>query len=338
MSTEPQTTDSESTSSEASQASPAHHAGPQTAGARLAAIQAAKAARKAVRKEGIKAQNEAALNASVVEQNITSRAAEEAAKLNQKTAQELEGVFQKNKSTIFMTLGALVLAIAGWVGYQNMQARGRNEAIKGVDKALAFLNAEFEADVSESEQKSKRASNRSKALEELTALIKSHPGTEAAASAHLLRAKIHLDDSKIDDAIKDYQSASAIFPATSTEYAMATEGWGMSLEAKGDLNAAKAKFALLKERFLPLALYHDARIKLAAGNKSDAIAAFKKVIEESKKIPADEDLYVFVRRQSETKLKQLDPSSAPSNSPSQFSPEMLEELVRQQQLKQKLQH
>jgi hypothetical protein len=133
----------------------------------------------------------------------------------------------------------------------------------------------------------------------------------------------HLQKGEYDAAIAKYEEVqkSALAKADVDVQARATEGRGLALEGKKDLDGALTQFTELEKldkQFTELGKYHQARIHAAKGDKAKAkelLVAIEKVLE--KPVLEDGGLkpQPHLRTLATEALRAIDPASAPKRGP-----------------------
>ncbi|HEY6459722.1 MAG TPA: hypothetical protein VIY73_06210, partial [Polyangiaceae bacterium] len=184
-----------------------------------------------------------------------------------------------------------------------------------------------------------------------------YSGTGAATLARLAEAGLLLDkgDAKGAASAYDEVKASALAQADAEVRGRAIEGTGFAAEllAQTDagskdahLDAALAAFKLLEQvdmkGFKELALYHQARVSVAKGDKPKAVEllkdAYKRVSE-----PGETHPFPYLETVIEDRLRELDPTALPPKAPKgngpgglDMSDPKIQELLRQLQQQGKL--
>jgi tetratricopeptide (TPR) repeat protein len=139
----------------------------------------------------------------------------------------------------------------------------------------------------------------------------------AGILAKLGLAGVLFDQGKLDEAIKTYEEvlSSELAKIDPESRGRAIEGIGLTLEAKGDKDAAMKRFKELENAevagFRELALYHQARIAHAQGDKPGAVERLKKVIEKLGKETKGTEEPDYLLEKARALLQRVDPSSVP---------------------------
>ncbi len=145
-------------------------------------------------------------------------------------------------------------------------------------------------------------------------------GSGAAILARLGEAGILLDKRAYDDALKAYTDVrgSALGQADPDVKGRAIEGVGFALEGKGDRDGALKAFHDLESAagFKELALYHQARLHAAKGDKAKALELVRSAREAiAAAAPDGKAQRAFVSEALDELHRSLDPASAPPKMP-----------------------
>jgi hypothetical protein len=133
----------------------------------------------------------------------------------------------------------------------------------------------------------------------------------------------HLQKGEYDAAVAKYEEVqkSALAKADVDVQARATEGRGLVLEAKKDLDGALAQFTELEKldkQYAELGKYHQARMYAAKGDKAKAkelLVAIEKVLEKPSLEDGGQKPQPHLRTLATEALRAIDPSAAPKRSP-----------------------
>lgn len=160
------------------------------------------------------------------------------------------------------------------------------------------------------------------------------PGSGTSILAQLGLAGVLYDQGKYDEAKKEYEAVktSELGQHDSDVKYRAVEGIGMSLEAKGDVDAAEKTYHELENAdepgFSALGLYHQARLENAKGDKAKA----KSLLEQAeKKLKSSSSPYQptgYLDQMTAQLMRQIDPSAVKPPT-SEYSAEDLSKLKAQ---------
>lgn len=326
----------------------------QSAGARLAAARAAKAARKAAKRGKEKQQEEQAPLDAVKESDLGQRAAQ---------AGEWA---QQNRTIVYAIAAAVILGLGGYIGW-HYYSKGQAEAAGGLlAEALEISGAEIRGedapppdeddDTPSFESTQARAEAALEAFERVTS---QHPNSQAAAWAYLGAGDALLELERYADARERFERAIAVAGTDDTVLWRALEGKGFTFEAEEQWGEAIEVYEELSRiddgGFEPVAKYHLGRMYLAQGERDRATETFNTLVESLREANDDEEQqdFAFVLAQAEVRLRELDPSSAPSRpvlpapgagglpggggapgGPGDLSQEQIQELIRRFQQQQ----
>ena len=245
---------------------------PLTAGQRLAAQQAAKAARKAA---------ERGRDAELVEEKALAQAA---------VARDW---LQENLKPLGLMAGGVLLVAALGIAWSTFR-HGQNTA------AGTELAAALEGD----------AEDPAALADAYAAVADAHSKTPAAAWARIGEAGALYAQGQWEASRAAYQAALDSSEDEAVQWA-ALEGIAYCLEAEKSYDQAIAQLDALREldsTIAPIAAYHQGRILMAAGKPDEARIKFDAVLRELKQ--PDAPLLPFTREQTEARLTLLDPSGA----------------------------
>jgi tetratricopeptide (TPR) repeat protein len=250
---------------------------------------------------------------------------------------------------------AIVLVLVGGVGWQIYSYVHGKTVAKTSDALAAAVETELarvgapppqvpgDTPLPESRPRFPDDSARLQAAEEAyKKAAQQKPGSGAALLAELGIAGVAYDQARYDEAKGAYEKvkASPLAAQDTDVRGRATEGVGLCLEAKKDIDGALKTFRELENSDLPgfsaLGLYHQARLLYAKGDKNKAKEFLVKVLEKLDKIPqlANGQLAEVAA----DLLRLIDPKAAPSKPagmpgmpgmPPNFSVEQLERLQEQ---------
>jgi tetratricopeptide (TPR) repeat protein len=194
-------------------------------------------------------------------------------------------------------VAVILIAIMGWSVYDKRRA---TQATKQFTKAIETAHAEIVAPGAEPPDGTTVAFASEKERSEATLamydkLIKSYGGAKLAKRARLLRAGVLFDLERWDESIKDYQAYLSGAPDDHLRF-VAREGLGYAQEAralamtdpeqqKQALGEALATFEKLQPKedgyYYNVALYHQARIRAAMGERDKAVELYKRALEKT---------------------------------------------------------
>ncbi|MEM9067790.1 MAG: tetratricopeptide repeat protein [Myxococcota bacterium] len=285
-----------------------------TAGQRLAAAKAAKAAKKAAQR---------GKQAEIVEDKATER------------AEMAAGWFEENRSKMMMGVAAVALLLVGAFAYNAYSSKQNVAASSMLWDATQTLNAVIESadeepatDEEEDDAESYETleARADAALEKLDALIDEHGSSDLVPYAQLLRGRALSQKGQPAEARTAYETA--LSTGDENVRPRALEGIAFTYEAEESWDEAVARFEELREtdELELLADYHLARIHLAQDQETEAkdklqtiLSAFQS--EEPPELP-------FVRDQAELRMMAIDSSLVQRDAtPDQ---EELRRLIQQQ--------
>ena len=247
---------------------------PLTAGQRLAAQQAAKAARKAAQR---------GRDAELVEEKAIAQAV------------VAKDWMADNLKPLGLMAGGVLLVAAvgiGWATYthrQNNAAGGQLAAVlEGNDDDPEALGAAY------------------------VSVAESHPETPAAAWARIGEGKALYAQGKFDSARAAYELALESSDDETIRWA-ALEGISYALEAQRSYDEALEQLEALRavnRSIAPIAGYHQGRILAEQGKLDEAKTKFDWVLNELKE--SDAPALPYTQEQAEARLALIDPSQAPA--------------------------
>lgn len=219
---------------------------------------------------------------------------------------------QARRTQVLISLGVLVALGVGYTVWADQRKSAAADAGRLLAAALEAETAEVIAEPPETSEdgedppltfrsEKQRAQAVIRRYERLLARVDSG---DLAAHAHIGLAGAYLELGKLRDAQREYQSAldsgnEALAPP-------AIEGIAYILEARGNLEEARARYGELKliqnGNYRNLAAYHLARIDIARGKKSDALELLKSV---RQNLPESPDL-PYLREQVEARITDLE--------------------------------
>lgn len=245
---------------------------PMTAGERLAAQQAAKAARKAAQK---------GRDAELVEEKAIAQAV------------VAKDWLQDNLKPLGLMAGGVLLVAAVGIGWSTFT---RGQAVDAGAALGAVLNSE--------------GSDPAALASAYADVAEAHPKTPAAAWARIGQGKALYEQGDFAGARTAYRAALDISDEEVVRWA-ALEGVAYSLEAETSYEEALAELEALREvdpSVAPIAGYHQGRILLAQGKRKEAKTKFDGVLADLKDPEAP--ALPYTEEQTEARLALLDPSRA----------------------------
>ena len=247
---------------------------PLTAGQRLAAQQAAKAARKAAQK---------GRDAELVEEKALAQAA------------VAKDWLADNLKPLGLMAGGVLLVAALGIGWSTV-TRGQN-ATAGEELAAVLEGG---------------ADDPAALATAYAAVADAHAKTPAAAWARIGEGKARFTEGNWEQARAAYQAALDASDDEPVRWA-ALEGISYSLEAQKSYDQALEQLEALREldrSIAPIAGYHQGRILAAQGKLEEAKTKFDWVLNELKE--ADAPLLPYTQEQTEARLAVIDPNLAPA--------------------------
>ena len=247
---------------------------PLTAGERLAAQQAAKAARKAAQR---------GRDAELVEEKAIAQAF------------VAKDWLADNLKPLGLMAGGVLLVAAvgiGWATFTHRQNAAAGEELAAVLEGGADDPAALAA--------------------AYAAVAGSHPKTPAAAWARIGEGKAFYMQGEWDQARAAYEAALEVSDDETIRWA-ALEGISYSLEAEKSYDEALEQLEALRavnRSIAPIAGYHQGRILAEQGKLDEAKTKFDWVLNELKE--SDAPALPYTQEQAEARLAQIDPDLAPA--------------------------
>lgn len=250
----------------------------------------------------------------------------------------------------------VLAAVVGGIGYQiydyrhsRSVARAADELEKGVRAEHARVGEATEpapdqyTGLSDTRANYPTEEARLKAAEAEYKKVVTDGSATTSALASLALAGIYYDQGKYKDAQAAYEKvkSSPLAKLDPDARARAIEGTGLSLEAAGQVDAALTAFRELENAdiagFAPLGQYHQARLLLQKGQRTEAKAILEKAIKKLSEKSGDDAKAPaisaggggFLERQARDLMNIIDPSSAPKTTGAPFDPEELGRLQTQ---------
>jgi hypothetical protein len=303
-----------------------------TPGERLAQAKAAKAARK-MKERG--------------------RDADRVESMALKKAGEAGQWVERNRKLISIGLGAIIVALAGYLGFKHFSSMGDEDASKLLWEAVETANARIRGEdtpAPEDEEEPSFATideRAEAAIDEYAKLDAEHGDSEAAVWADLGRGHQLLALERYDDARGSFRAALDRGGSEAFVAYRAIEGIAFAFEAEEKWDEAIDQFTQLGQteggRYELIADYHLARMHLAKGETERAKELLSELIgkldsepEEGSEAPLE---LPYVEAQARARLSELDPSFAQRSAPSlgdpgfqlpggqQIPPELLEKIL-----------
>lgn len=258
----------------------------------------------------------------------------------------------KNQKVVGYVAAALVAALVGSFLYVHFQHKNEQNASQLLAQAVSDEQGVIgEAkDDDEDGPKDPRphfkdvGARRDSALAKYQQVSQKYAGTGAAILARLSEGSLLLDKGSADEALRAYEDvlASALAKADLEIRGRALEGKGFAQELKGQHKEALATFKELENAadvrgFKELAIYHQARVHEALGEKDKAKELLMTVRERIAK-PGDHPLG-YLRQMVDDRIRAIDPKAIPEppaglgGGPGQMSPEKMQEMIRKMQEK-----
>ena len=247
---------------------------PMTAGQRLAAQQAAKAARKSAQR---------GRDAELVEEKALAQAA------------VAKDWLEENLKPLGIAAGVILLVAAVGIGWSSF-SKNQNEA------AGAELTSVLEGEAKDPEAQASA----------YAAVAERHPRTLAAAWARVSEGAALYEQGKWELARKAYEAALEQTDDEGVRWA-ALEGMAYTLEEEHSYERAIERLEELRaldQTIAPIAGYQEGRILLAQGKLEEARIKFEAVLNDLKSPEAP--LLPYTREQTEARLALIDPSGAPA--------------------------
>jgi len=279
---------------------------------------------------------------------------------------------KKNQKVVQVIGGLLVAALLGTAGFLYYENKRETEASLSLTKAVEAQNAQIGEPKKDDEDDDNRKQyfktfddRRAAALQQYRDVQAKFRGTGAAILARLAEGSLLLDKRDADGAIAAFNEVkgSPLATADTEVRGRALEGLGFAHELKADTTPAEkdkeldAAFAAYKELetaadvkgFKELAMYHQARVLMAKGDKDKAketLIALKErlnVFEEplAPGLPMPPQ-FPYLKEMAMDRLHELDPAAAPKKSAHgaagggmNLSPEQIKKLIEDMQKQQR---
>lgn len=278
---------------------------------------------------------------------------------------------KKNQKVVVALGGLLVAALLGTAGFLYYDNKRETEASLSLTKAVEAQNAQIGEPKKDDEEEDRRKpyfktfdERRAAALQKYRDVQAKFRGTGAAMLARLAEGSLLLDGRDADGAIAAFDDVtkSPLANADTEVKGRALEGLGFAHEMKADVTPAEkdkeldAAFAAYKELetaadvkgFKELAMYHQARVLMAKGDKDkaketlialkDRLYVFEEPLAAGLPMPPQ---FPYLKDMAMDRLHQLDPEAAPKKSAHggagggmNLSPEQLKKLIEDMQKQQ----
>ena len=231
----------------------------------------------------------------------------------------------KNKRQVGTVVAALAVAGLGAFAYVSYNAKQNADASRILLAATADENGRIGGPAKKDDDAppdprpefaTVEARNAS-ALGKYREVSGKYKGTGAAILARLAEGSLLLDGKDADGALAAYGDASkSPLAAVDTEvHGRALEGMGFAYEMKGNLDEAMKTYKELEnvvevKGFKELAIYHQARVAEAKGDKDKAKELYKTVHTRITD-PLAKNPFPYLQEAVEDRLRSLDPSALP---------------------------
>ena len=186
---------------------------------------------------------------------------------------------QENRSKVMATLLALVLALAVALGgrayFQWREARAGAELWPYLDQAREMLAAPAGVN----------PGNLAAMEQTISSLAARHKGTRAALYAQYYLGSLAFRRGDYEGSAARYREAAKAASGDGTMNFLLNTGAGSSLEAKGDFAGAAESYRKAAETagasFKAMAQFDEARALELAGRKSEAVALYRRIMQEN---------------------------------------------------------
>jgi tetratricopeptide (TPR) repeat protein len=255
--------------------------------------------------------------------------------------------FRWIKSHFNVVQWLVVAGVAVWVGGQIYSWRSDKTSAKASDALAEAVNADLgRVGGTEDDPESRSTDTRrsfSTAEEQVTTtkaayerVIADRPSSNSVDMARLGLAGVLYDQGKYDEAksLYDQVASSELARLDPDAKGRALEGSGLSLEGKGDRDAALKRFGELENLdvagFRELALFHQARLLHAKGDDDGAKERLKKVVEKlgKDKESSPIDSHGYLLDSARALLERIDPKALPPPSSDEALKRALEQFQK----------
>ena len=240
----------------------------------------------------------------------------------------------------------IVVGVVGGIGWQIYSWRTNQQIEKASDVLMNAVEAEHgvvagaatPGDDDEGAVPRPKFPNEQARLEAAASAYRkaaeARPGSGTALLARMGLAGVLYDQGKFEQARQEYDAVKTS-PLASKDTDLrgrALEGLGLSLEAKGNRDAALKAYRELENLgvvgFDALGLYHQARVHFAKKEQGKAKELAQKVVDKIEKGASADFRASHLSRAARELLYTIDPASAPAG-PAGLSPEAVEQLKQQ---------
>lgn len=245
---------------------------------------------------------------------------------------------QKNQKVVAGVVAAAVLVVGGALGWSSWQRRTEERASSELAKAVAAERGTVRPGKVDPEEAARDPrptfgtvkERRDAALAKYRAVSSAYPGTGAAMLARLSEGSLLLDERDVDGALQAFEDvkASPLAAADAEVRGRALEGLGFAWELKAASDPAAWDKALETYKALEtgvdvkgwkeLAMYHQARVHLAKGEKDKAKELLVSVRErtskpdDTKKIhPQLTPAFPYLKEVATDRLREIAPEAVP---------------------------
>jgi hypothetical protein len=272
---------------------------------------------------------------------------------------------KKNQSLVTGVVGALLVAVAGSLGYTAYERKHEADASVQLAKAVADERGRIgDPDKEEDDNHphdptpifKTSEERREAALAGYRSVESNFKGTGAAILARLSEGSLLLDKEDADGALAAYGDVAAtpLAKADGEVRGRALEGMGFAYELKADAATADAAKDMLEKAgkeyrelentdvvgFKELGMYHEARVLQKQGQKDAAVDMLKK-LHERLHGPSDDHRFVYLEQVADDALRAIAPDALPPKpsfggghghgGKNQLDPEQLKKLYEQLQ-------
>lgn len=285
-------------------------------------------------------------------QKERGRDADRVESLALKKAGEAGQWVERNRKAITIGLGAIVVALAGYLVFTQFASAGDEEASKLLWDAVETANARVRGESTpapEDEEETTFATideRAEAAIDEYAKLDAEHGDSTAAVWADLGRGHQLLALERYDDARTAFRAALDRGGSQPFVAYRAIEGMAFAYEAEEKWDEAIDQFTTLSQtdggRYELVADYHLARMHLAKGETDRAKELLQELIGKLDEVPEEGETapsLPYIEAQARARLSELDPSFAQRSAPSldepgfglpggqQIPPELLEKIL-----------